>query len=268
MIVLPDRELHRIRHLFNAEHLALVTEAVIAGNSVGQVWTDDLETPRTALMWDRAHNVYLAGPVDQTEVWRELFGREIAPLGRGIFKLHADAAAEAAFAGYELHRRERVFYRGGRAGNPSSSGRMPAGFQISAINDRFDQLAALANFSSVTEEIGSCWKSVADFLRTGFGFCAHNAETIVCWCTAEYVSDGRCGIGIETIPAYGGRGFATLTASAFAEHCAKRGVIPHWDAWAGNVPSVAVAEKVGFQHVETYRVYVGSFGQVQSQPPP
>lgn len=61
-----------------------------------------------------------------------------------------------------------------------------------------------------------------------------------------------------------GHGFATLTASAFAGHCAERGVIPHWDAWSDNLPSVAVAEKLGFRKIETYSVFTGSFGETQA----
>lgn len=106
---------------------------------------------------------------------------------------------------------------------------------------------------------------MADFRRAGFGFCAHDAGTIMCWCTAEYVSEGRCGIGIETVPAYQGRGFAALTASAFVEHCAGLGVVSHWDSWSGNLASVAVAEKLGFRKIETYHVFVGSFGEAPPQ---
>jgi RimJ/RimL family protein N-acetyltransferase len=252
---------HRIRHLFSPDHLALVIDAVIAANSPARVWADDLATPRMALLWDGTHSVYLVGAVDHVGACRELFEREIAPAGRGVLKLHAaDAAVSAVCTGQSLHRRERVFYRGESSAIARRPQQIPAGFQISSINDKFAELGALANFADVTAEIGSCWNSLADFRRAGFGFCAHDADTIVCWCTAEYVSDGRCGIGIETAPEYRGRGFATLTASAFAGHCAERGIVPHWDAWSSNRPSVAVAEKLGFRKVETYSVFVGTFG--------
>jgi RimJ/RimL family protein N-acetyltransferase len=266
VIPLPGREVHRIRHMFDTEHLALVVDAVAAGNSPAQVWADSLAEPRAALVWDGAHGIYFAGSLDQAEAWQVLFRDEIAPAGRGIFKLYAtEAAATAVLAGHALHPRERVFYRGGQLRFPDWPLRLPAGFQISAINDRFCELDALSNFDEVIAEIESCWNSVADFRRAGFGYCAHDAETIVSWCTAEYVSEGRCGIGIETVAAYGGRGFATLTASAFVEHCAERGVTPHWDCWTSNLPSVAIAEKLGFHKLETYSIFVGDFGAIQPQ---
>jgi len=265
MIVLPHRDVHRVRHLFSTEHLTLVIDAVIAGNSPARVWADDLVTPRTTLAWDGAHCVYLAGAPGHEAACRELFDREIAPAARGLFKLHAaGAAASAVFAGHSLHRRKRVLYRGDRLAVTGWPHRIPAGYQVSAINEQFGELRLLGNFAEVTAEIRSCWNSMADFRRAGFGFCAHDPATIVCWCTAEYVSDRQCGIGIETVTAHRGHGFATLTASAFAGHCAKRGVIPHWDAWSDNLPSVAVAEKLGFRKIETYSVFVGSFGETQA----
>ncbi len=262
VILLAHRDVPRVRHLFGAEHVALVIEAVVVGNSPASVWADDAAAPRTAMVWDGAHNLYLAGARDDGGACRELFGREIAPAGRGIVKVHAaDAAACALVTGQTLDRRERVFYRGQGAAPAGWPQRMPAGFRISAISEQFRELSALANFGDVIAEIESCWASVAGFRRAGFGFCAHDAGTIVCWCTAEYVSDGRCGIGVETVPAFRGRGFATLTARAFVNHCAGRGIVPHWDAWSGNVPSVAVAQKLGFRRIESYSVFVGSFGR-------
>lgn len=254
---LPARELPRVRHLFEAEHLALVIDAMAVGNSPATVWVDDGAAPRAAAIWDRAHSLYLAGAADGAGAFGGAISQHVASARPGLVKVYAtDTAAGAAFAGRQLDRRERVFYRGGQLRIPGWRSRLPAGLRISSIGDEISQLAALGNFADVTAEIESCWPSMADFRSVGFGFCAHDGELIVCWCTAEYVSDGRCGIGIETVSAYRGLGVATLTASAFVEYCAAGGIRPHWDSWSGNAPSVAVAEKVGFRKVETYEVFV------------
>jgi GNAT superfamily N-acetyltransferase len=260
VIRLPAHDLGRVRHLFGAAHLCLVIDAIIAGTSPARVWADDLTAPCTALAWDGGHCVYLAGAAGQGEQCQEVFSREIAPAGRGMFKLYAaEEAVRTVFAGYALQQRERVFYRGGEPPLTRCSQPLPAGFAISSINDRFAGLSALGNFAAVAAEIGSCWDSVTSFRQAGFGFCAHDAQTIVCWCTAEYVSSGKCGIGIETVPSHQGRGFATWTAAAFVAYCARRSITPHWDAWSSNLPSVAVAEKTGFRKTGTYPVFVGTF---------
>jgi RimJ/RimL family protein N-acetyltransferase len=53
------------------------------------------------------------------------------------------------------------------------------------------------------------------------------------------------------------RGYATLTASAFVEHAAGLGITPYWDSWKANLPSVAVARKVGFRLLTEYNVFTG-----------
>lgn len=56
-----------------------------------------------------------------------------------------------------------------------------------------------------------------------------------------------------------GRGLATLAANAFTAQCANRGLRAYWDSWADNLPSIAVAEKVGFRRVASYSLFVGTF---------
>ena len=102
--------------------------------------------------------------------------------------------------------------------------------------------------------------SAETFLDQGFGFTMLDGTSVVCWCTAEYVSEGKCGIGIETIEAYQGRGIATVVAGEFVRHALASGVNPHWDCWASNTPSVRVAEKVGFADMHDYKIAIGSFG--------
>jgi GNAT superfamily N-acetyltransferase len=267
MVRLHSRDVYRVRHLFDSDHLVLVIDAVIAGNSPACVWADKVVAPRSALVWDGKHSIYFAGALVQVAAWSALLHSEVIPMGKGMLKAYVTAgAAETVFASYRLQRRERVLYRGGELAVPDWPSRLSAGFRVSAIHDRFAELSRLGNFVDLTAEIESGWNSVADFRRTGYGFAAHDDEAIVCWCTAEYVSDGRCGVGIETVEAYRGRGFATLTAAAFLEHCVERGVIPHWDAWTSNLPSVAVAEKVGFRRSETYSIFVGEFAADRPDP--
>jgi hypothetical protein len=249
----------------------LVIDAVIAGNSPGSVWVDDANQPRAAFLWDKTHSFYLAGIAHNPNFnqWiKRIFTEDITPYAianhLGIFKGYTSSDAwaqsiETLFAANDLRKLDRVFYRGTTLIIPYWRTRLPAGFHVSEINEQVVALSTLENFALVTEEIESCWNRLADFRQRGFGFCAHDSERIVCWCTAEYVSGSQCGIGIETIEAYGRRDFATLTASAFVEYCFAQGITPHWDAWATNTPSVRAAEKVGFQKVEDYTISLGKF---------
>ena len=115
----------------------------------------------------------------------------------------------------------------------------------------------LANVNRVADEIEREWPSTDAFLENGGGFCILRGEQIVCWCTMEYVSEGKCGLGVETVEEYRRRGLATAAATVCVDHCLASGLTPHWDAWQSNAVSVAVAERVGFGKVEEYFVYFG-----------
>src|SRR5262245_21610847 len=109
-----ENYLERVRSLFGSAHMALVIDAVIAGNSPGRLWVDDANEPRSALLWDNTHNFYLAGAADNALfnlAVNDLFVDEITPFAQehelGIFKLyyssdHWERPIETLFGGYAL----------------------------------------------------------------------------------------------------------------------------------------------------------------------
>ena len=113
----------------------------------------------------------------------------------------------------------------------------------------------LRSAESLHQWLADCWLSPAVFAAHGFGACVLEGDTVVSWCMAEYVGDGRCGIGIETTEGYRRRGFAAAAATAFLCLCRERELRPHWECWANNAGSVATAEKVGFRGRVDYGVY-------------
>jgi RimJ/RimL family protein N-acetyltransferase len=62
-------------------------------------------------------------------------------------------------------------------------------------------------------------------------------------------------IDILTAESHQHKGLGMLVACAFIDHCLKHGLVPNWDCWTNNRPSVALAEKLGFEarvEVSTY----------------
>jgi RimJ/RimL family protein N-acetyltransferase len=87
------------------------------------------------------------------------------------------------------------------------------------------------------------WTSITRFMKCGFGFNLATGNKVVSWCTSEYMSKDKCGIGIATLREYQNRGLATITASAFVEHSHQRSIQPHWECNVENLASRRVAEK-------------------------
>ncbi len=274
---LTQAESQHAVQLFSAPHLALVARAVACGNGPGRFWVDDLAVPRASLLWDHGRHLYLAGdasavrPIDL----RDILARTVLPaVPTGAFsryEAHADGEALAQLWTQVLPggtRRSRVFLARKTSDAPHGSALPDPAFQLRLIDAALLRDDGLEYVQDVRTEVAGMWGSIEAFLQKGFGYCIVDGRRIVCWCTAEYVSPGWCGIGIETVEAYQGRGLATATASAFVAHCALGGIQPHWDCWATNAPSVRVAMNVGFERVEEYEVYCGRLADARHQATP
>lgn len=262
---LQQAQFETVKPLFSMPHLNFVMEAMVAGNTPARMWVDDTEAPQSVFVWGEDHCCYLGGDAKNDGFGRDLrqvFVDEVVPeaMARNldVFKLYCDSNGWDVNDLFTLTHQnlKRCFYA--MAQSKELDLNIPEGFFVQQI-DRACLESSLGFVDDLREEIESCWPSLDDFLKTGFGFVTKSADDLVCWCTGEYVSNGKCGIGIETVKKYQKQGFGTLTAAAFVEHCASKGIIPHWDSWADNMPSIAVAEKVGFEKVLDYEISVGKF---------
>ena len=271
MVQLEASNIAAARGLFAGAHIELVVDGVIAGNSPGTAWVDDARQPRTALLWDGKHCFYLGGSVDADAdavgVLNDLFTSTILPdaRARGLVIFKTAFAGEGwkdagcgVFAPLEMEYYPRVFYSGAPV-DPAWRERIPEGFEVRAIDRDLLAQRDLGNMAGLVEEIEECWPSVERFLEHGFGTCVLRGDEIVTRCTAEYLSQGKCGIGILTEEAYQGKGLATLAALAFIERSYARDLVPHWDCWLNNRPSMAAAERVGFKRLVDYSVFFGFY---------
>ena len=50
----------------------------------------------------------------------------------------------------------------------------------------------------------------------GFGTAAVMDANVICWCTAEYVSKSKCGIGIEVIDEFQNKGISYSNGCTFS----------------------------------------------------
>lgn len=126
--------------------------------------------------------------------------------------------------------------------------KIPANFTLKYMDeelyDRFLQQINPLYFKS--------WGSFQEFSSKGFGFCLLKKDKFVSICTTDYVAGGYAGIDIETMYEYRRQGFATITCSAFIEHCLHNNLVPRWNADSGNDPSNKLAMKLGFNRVKKY----------------
>jgi RimJ/RimL family protein N-acetyltransferase len=253
------------RRWFAAEPAALVFDAMAVGNTPSVAFVDDPETPSVALIWDTGRRYFIAGEADHDGPYREAAAFLKAQLVQSLSE-NGHLAVKIAYssdtwravlteglAEFAPALRDRVVYRHDLQRVPDVTNARLDGV-VRAIGLDVLESPSLENVALVSEEVASMWGDTRRFLAAGFGYCAIIGRAIVGWCTAEDVSLRSCGIGIETISAYQNLGIATTVGAAFVEACARARIVPYWDSWASNLPSIHVAEKLGFRKVQEYQV--------------
>jgi GNAT superfamily N-acetyltransferase len=254
---LDERGLHQVAGLFTAPHQGYIVRSALAGNTRLRAWSDG----RAALAWDGSHGISLGGDPHSPAFLAALPGllaelrAEAEAAGLRWFKFTPSHDAwlpvleatlsGAARAGRTLLRRD--------PGQEGPVGDPPASYQCWPITA--DLLERDTSGSrAMREEVASMWGEPAAFLERGFGYAALADDEVVGWCTVEYLSEGACGIGIETVEAHQRRGVATALARLTGAECARRGLTAHWDSWTRNTPSVRSGLKAGFRPVCEYTV--------------
>lgn len=272
-------QFEKVKTIFSETlHLKFTIDAIIAGNSPGRIWVDDLIFPTASFVWDGYHCYYFGGTTKKVEFnsnIKDLLKTYIIPdvikRKRDFFNIEYsnkdwEPIIKTMLKEKLPKKRRRVFLALEESKTFDWLVNLPTKFEVRLITKDLLE-SPIGNVESIINEVTQCWNSLEDFLSNGFGFCIvrgnANKETIQGWCTGEYFSEDKCGIGIETFREFQSKGLATAMASAFIKYCQKIGIKPHWNADKNNFPSLRVAEKIGFKKIQEYNVLCGSFSNVE-----
>lgn len=91
------------------------------------------------------------------------------------------------------------------------------------------------------------WNNVDDFLNNGVGFSLFFDGQLACTAYSSFLMDNMLELGMETVPKFRGKGFAQHTCSRLIDYCLENEYDPIWACRLGNIGSVRLAEKLGFE---------------------
>lgn len=105
---------------------------------------------------------------------------------------------------------------------------------------------------SFTEMKGSVipsyfWNDADDFVKQGIGFSLYDDGILASTAYSAFIHDKQLEIGIETIHAFRGKGYASLSCSALIDYCIQNAFEPIWACRLENIGSYALAQKLGFE---------------------
>ena len=267
---------HRIEEYVNyfpGSQPEMVLASVVEGNTEAQLWyTPQPDNNAVCFLWDKGNNVfYLSGQLVlpetikglashiNTYVKEKAFKERLSFFNVKTLSSSLENSITDIFQHISLHKINKVFYTFRAQKVKSIPNPRLEGIQYHPINADFLEEGQFENNHYVKSEIEWMWPSLERFREKGFGTAAVIDARVICWCTAEYVSKSKCGIGIEVIDEFQNKGIATATAAHFLEHCLNQNIVAHWECDKDNIGSVRVAEKVGFEKTEETIFWSGEF---------
>jgi len=125
--------------------------------------------------------------------------------------------------------------------------RIPANFSLKQRDEQlfkqsFDYESTLASFGSL-----------AKVMEQTIGMVVLEGDTVVCEAATGAPTQGRMEVGATTAESYRQRGFATSACASLIRACEARGLSTWWDCAKQNVPSVKLAQKLGYGSGQEYR---------------
>lgn len=93
----------------------------------------------------------------------------------------------------------------------------------------------------------SFWNNADDFVRSGIAFGLYYQRKLAAVSFSSFVSPGKLELGIETVEAFRGRGFAERVCAALIDYCLQKNQEPIWSCRRENRGSYLLAQKLGFK---------------------
>lgn len=249
MIALTINEITpQVRALFDADLPAGVRcQAVLNGDFPGTVYTDDPHHPT----WGVAHETvygtfYPVGQVDAAHLaeWVGRFRRE----GETLVGLWPDdplfdlMPPDVVYDGRVFDFSDRV---GGLEAHLTA---IPDGCTLQRVT--LENYARSADYEAHIRFFGTPEKALANLI----GYLLMCGEDVVCEANAVRLLPNLMEVGVATAEDRQGRGYATVTCAHVIQACEAAGMATYWNCNAQNLPSVALARKLGYRRERVYRL--------------
>jgi RimJ/RimL family protein N-acetyltransferase len=246
MHTLLPTDYERARPLYAAAmHSRSFPFAVLDGLHVGRVRVDDAERPHVALV-DMAAGFYVFGGDASRGAAIADAVREVlaAPGDEVVFFLalspewqRALDGALAAYGPMWVRRIEFAFDERAFASLPDARQALPAGCAIAPYD---------ADLAASAGGLAEMWGDLDRFLASGVGVALLVGGAPVSRCHTVFVGDRIAETSVETDEAHRRQGYALRACCAYITACLERGLTPAWSCCDNNIPSIALARRLGY----------------------
>jgi RimJ/RimL family protein N-acetyltransferase len=248
----------------------LEAKAVIEGVNPGRVFVDDRKTPTAGLVWLGNNDGFLFIGDERNEKFitelNHFIDTVITPEARKVGLAWFEgvgnhpkwnAVIEKLFEHRKLGSWNQRVYTLQKDDYQDSPFPLEQGYRLVKITETLyhNHDHAITNIEFLHAKIAEFWSSAQEFFQEGVGYGIVCKNEMVSLCFSGFVVDNVHCIDIETLEKHQGKKLAQQAACAFVEECLANDFVPYWDCMESNKPSIAVAEKIGFRKIFTYKGY-------------
>ena len=225
--------------------------AVLEGVLSGYAWVDDLDRPSALLVIEDADGtVYGGGGVTRDDVVSVLAGMETKSADLIFGFAGPDDPMIDAVPAEPYWRGEAIDF----------TDRLPPDDEVAELSKPIESGAQAMPLDAVLlprtewyEDTLHAFGSPERWEELGVGVALMLGDEMVAECLAgPRLRDGLLEMGVVTRERYRGRGYGTLVSRLVARSCEARGDRVWWNANAGNLPSLAIARRLGFRTERRY----------------
>ena len=258
MLKLEKKDYAKVNDLFKELNYNVVINSIIKGNAQGEVYVDNTEAPKAAVVWDNVGEILIGGDSSDEAINRAIDSTiknilipkinksdvEILTIGVSCTDDFKDKLE--VFKNYSSNDVVKNVYKFNKLKiNPLTI--VPRKFELVEIHENILRNNKLEHLNKLKGWINSFWDSEEEFLEKGLGYCLIKDNVIVSFCIAAYTYDERVEFVLKTSEIFRGRGFGKSVAAACVEKAVKSGKQVEWQCDNDNVPATRLADSLGFE---------------------
>ncbi len=245
-VIHPADAAPALRSMFTADQPAAIRAvAVLEGHMPGRILTNHATHPAWAVLQETVYGtIYTAGQIPDA-----ILAQLVADLrreGEVLVGFWPEDARIQPFLSLEPEYNGTVYDCWDRPVGEALEHILrpiPEGCEIRRVDAALYQ--RLADYNPQSAETA---------FQNGIGFCLMRDDEILCEAFAGRLTNQILEMGVLTHKPYEGRGFGTLTCAHLVQACESAGFQTYWNCNAQNLPSVAIARKLGYRTIKPYRL--------------
>lgn len=223
--------------------------AVIEGDAVGRVFTDDPASPAWGVVQEAAFGALYPGGALDAPSWQRLIAK-LREDGDVLVGFWPDderiqmLPSDSDYDGFTLDFTDRPI----GAGLDTYLSRLPDDYTIRNLDRELFERSADRDFYT------ALYGSAEQVLEKAYARFLMRGDEICCESYAYFAALGMIEIAISTREQHRGRGYATIACAHLIHACEQLGYQTYWNCAKQNLASAAVARKLGYRTQKEYRL--------------